>query len=129
VTAWLEHTAVNRTKPLPESLPDLLDGATRIPASADSQKAFAQGFVFAMDVKNAQKLSLIFEYAECQEEWYLAAKDLWPSLVHDRDDQTGTTLVETLSSGALASTALDDLQHYRRFRSLGVTASVSLEEA
>ena len=38
VTACLEQTAgLSRTKPLPESLQDLLDGAARNPASADSQ--------------------------------------------------------------------------------------------
>lgn len=130
VTACLEQTAgLSRTKPLPESLQDLLDGAARNPASADSQNAFTRGFVFAIDVKDAENLSLTSEYAECEDGWYLAAKDLWPSLVHYRDDETGTTLFETLSPEDLASTALDDLQNYRMFRYLGATAPASLEEA
>lgn len=131
VTVCLEQTAsASRSKPLPESLKDLLDrAATRKPASAESRKAFAQGFVFAMDVKDAEELSLTSEYAECDDGWYLAARDLWRGLVHYRDDETGTTLFETQSPEDLASTALDDLQNYRLFRYLGAAAPTSLEEA
>lgn len=131
VTVCLEQTAsASRSKPLPESLKDLLDrAAARHPASAESQKAFAQGFVFAMDVKDAEELSLTSEYAECDDGWYLAAKDLWRGLVHYRDDETGTTLFETQSPEDLASTALDDLQNYRLFQYLGAAAPASLEEA
>ena len=131
VAVCLEQTAsVSRSKPLPESLKDLLDrAAARHPASAESQKAFAQGFVFAMDVKDAEELSLTPEYAECDDGWYLAAKDLWRGLVHYRDDETGTTLFETQSPEDLASTALDDLQNYRLFRYLGAATPASLEEA
>lgn len=131
VTVCLEQTAsAIRSKPLPESLKDLLDqAAAHHPASAESQKAFAQGFVFAMDVKDAEELSLTSEYAECDDGWYLAAKDLWRGLVHYRDDETGTTLFETQSPEDLASTALDDLQNYRLFRYLGAAAPASLEDA
>lgn len=131
VAVCLEQTAsVSRSKPLPESLKDLLDrAAARHPASAESQKAFAQGFVFAMDVKDAEELSLTPEYEECDDGWYLAAKDLWRGLVHYRDDETGTTLFETQSPEDLASTALDDLQNYRLFRYLGAATPASLEEA
>ena len=131
VTVCLEQTAsVSRSNPLPESLKDLLDrAAARHPASAESQKAFAQGFVFALDVKDAEELSLTPEYAECDDGWYLAAKDLWRGLVHYRDDETGTTLFETQSTKDLASTALDDLQNYRLFRYLGAATPASLEEA
>lgn len=131
VTVCLEQTAsAIRSKPLPDSLKNLLDrAAARSPASAESQKAFAQGFVFAMDVKDAEELSLTSEYAECDYGWYLAARDLWRGLVHYRDDETGTTLFETQSPEDLASTALDDLQNYRLFRYLGAAAPASLEEA
>lgn len=131
VTVCLEQTAsASRSKPLPESLKELLDrAAARHPASVESQKAFAQGFVFAMDVKDAEELSLTSEYAECDDGWYLAARDLWRGLVHYRDDETGTTLFETQSPEDLASTALDDLQNYRLFRYLGAAAPGSLEEA
>lgn len=131
VTVCLEQTAsASRSKPLPESLKGLLDrAATREPASAESQKAFAQGFVFAMDVKDAEELSLTSEYAECDDGWYLAARDLWLGLLHYRDDETGTTLFETQPPEDLASTALDDLQNYRLFRYLGAAAPTSLEEA
>ena len=131
VTVCLEQTvSASRCKPLPQSLKDLLDqAATRKPASAGSQTAFAQGFVFAMDVKDAQELSQTSEYAECDDGWYLAAKDLWRGLVHYRDDETGTTLFETLSSEDLTTTALDDLQNYRLFRYVGAVAPTSLEDA
>ena len=130
VTVCLEQTAsASCSKPLPESLKSLLDrAAARHPASAELQKAFAQGFVFALDVKDAEELSLTPEYAECDDGWYLAAKDLWRGLVHYRDDETGTTLFETQSPEDLASTALDDLQNYRLFRYLGAAAPASLEE-
>ena len=131
VTVCLEQTAsASRSKPLPDSLKDLLDrAAARHPASAESQKAFAQGFVFAMDVKDAEELSLTSEYVECDDGWHLAARDLWRGLVHYRNDETGTTLFETQSLEDLASTALDDLQNYRLFRYLGSTTPTSLEEA
>ena len=65
VTVCLEQTAsASCSKPLPESLKSLLDrAAARHPASAELQKAFAQGFVFALDVKDAEELSLTPEYA------------------------------------------------------------------
>jgi len=131
VAVCLEQTAsLSRSKPLPDSLKDFLDrAAARNPASAESQKAFAQGFVFAMDVKDAEELSLTSEYAECDDGWYLAARDLWRGLVHYRDDETDATLVETQSPEDLVSTALDDLQNYRFFRYLGAIAPASLEEA
>lgn len=131
VTVCLEQTAsASRSKPLPDSLKDLLHrAAARNPASVESQKAFIQGFVFAMDVKDAEELSLTSEYAECDDGWYLAAKYLWRGLVHYRDDETGTTLFETQSPEDLASTALDDLQNYRLFRYLGAAAPASFEEA
>lgn len=130
VTACVEKTAsLNHKKPLPESLQNLLDAAARSPASADSQKAFTQGFVFAIDVKDAEDLSLTSDYAECEDGWYFAAKDLWQTLVHYRDDETGTTLFETQSPEDLVSTVLDDLQNYRMFRYLGATAPASLQEA
>ena len=131
VTVCLEETAsASSSKPLPESLKDLLDrAAASHPASTESQQAFAQGFVFAMDVKDAEELSRTPEYEECDDGWYLAAKDLWRGLVHYRDDETGTTLFETRSPEDLARTALDDLQNYRFFRHLGAATPASLEEA
>ena len=131
VAVCLEQTAsTSRGKPLPEPLKELLDrAATRNPASAESVKAFAQGFAFAMDVKDAEELSLTSEYAESDDAWYLAARDLWPGLVHYRDDERGSTLFETQSPEELASTALDDLQNYRLFRYLGEVAPASLETA
>lgn len=131
MTVCLEQTAsASRNKPLPESLKDLLDrAAARHPMSVESQKAFAQGFVFAMDVKDVEELSLTPGFAECNDGWYLAARDLWREQLHYRDDETGTTLFETQSPEDLASTVLDDLQNYRLFRYLGAATPTSFEEA
>ena len=131
VTVCLEQTArLSSSTPLPRSLMDILDqAASRQPASAESQKAFAEGFVFAMDAKDAEQLTLTSEYAECEDGWYLAANDLWRELAHYRDDDTGNTLFETQSPEELASTALDDLLNYRLFRYLGAATPTSLEEA
>lgn len=131
VTVCLEQTArLSSSKTLPRSLMDILDqAASRHPASAESQKAFAEGFVFAMDVKDAEQLTLTSEYAECEDGCYLAANDLWRELAHYRDDDTGNTLLETQSPEELASTALDDLLNYRLFRYLGAATPASLEDA
>lgn len=131
VTVCQEQTAsISGSRQLPKSLQDILDQATsRHPASAESQKAFAEGFVFAMDVKDAEQLALTPEYAECEDGWYLAADDLWRELIHQPDDETGTTLFETQAPEDLAGTALDDLQNYRFFRYLGAVTPASLEEA
>jgi hypothetical protein len=131
VTVCLEQTPrLSLERPLPEFLKDLLDeAAARNPASAESQQAFAQGFVFAMDVKDAEDLSPTSDYIECDDAWHLAARDLWRGLVHYRDEETGTTLLEAQSPEDLSGTALDDLQNYRLFRYLGAVAPASLEEA
>lgn len=131
VTSCLEQTAsTKRSKPLPDSLKDLLDQAsTRTPASAETQKAFAQGFVFALDVKDAEELSQISDYVECDDGWYLAASDIWRELVHYRDEETDTTLFEIQSSEDLVSIAMNNLQNYRLFRYLDRAAPTSLEDA
>lgn len=131
VTVCLEKTASTRTaKHLPDSLRDILDrAAAQHPASADSQKAFAHGFVFAMDVKDALELRHTSDFVECDDGWYIAARDLWPGLIHYRDDEIRTTIFESHSPEALANTALDDLQNYRFFRFLGAQTPASLEDA
>nr|WP_315494229.1 hypothetical protein [uncultured Rhodoferax sp.] len=117
-------------KSLPDSLAEYLDRAAKNnPASTESQKAFAHGFVFAMDVKDALELSLASEFAECDDGWYLAARNLWTGLIHHRDDETGATLFEMQSPEDLVETAVEDLHNYRLFRYLGTTTPASLEEA
>lgn len=131
VTVCLEQTtSLRRNRPLPDSLTAVLDrAAARNPASVETQEAFAHGFAFAMDIKDAEDLSLTTEYVQCADGWYLAASDLWRGLVHFRNKETGTTLFEMQSPEDLTSTALDDLQNYRLFRYLGAVAPASLEEA
>lgn len=115
-----QTVARSHKKPLPAALQTILDrAAERQPASDASQGAFAQGFVFAMDVKDAQELSLGTDYAECEDGWYLAAKDLWQVLAHRPNEETGTVLADIQASEKLVRTALDDMQNYRFFRHLG----------
>ncbi|ANH32872.1 hypothetical protein A3768_1718 [Ralstonia solanacearum] len=131
VTLCLEQTArLNSSNRLPESLKDVLNQAAKDnPASPSSQRAFTQGFTFALDVKDAEQLSSTSEYVECEDGWYLAAKDIWQELVHCHDDETGVTLFETQSPEDLVTTMLDDLQNYRFFRYLGERVPASIEEA
>lgn len=125
-----QTTALRITKPLPDDLKAFLDkSAAANPILGDTQKAFDQGFVFAMDIKDAQDLALRDDYKECDDGWHIAARDLWRGLVHYRDDETGSTLFEIQSPDDLLSTALDDLPNYRFFRYTGTTAPASLEHA
>lgn len=124
-----QTVALSRKKPLPAALQQVLDRAVeRQPASVASQAAFAHGFVFAMDVKDAQEISLGTDYAECDDGWHLAAKDLWQALAYRRDEETGTVLAEVQASDDLVRTALDDMQNYRFFRHLGAVTP-TLKEA
>lgn len=131
VTVCLEQTAhLNSSNRLPELLKNILNQAAKDnPSSPASQRAFGQGFVFALDVKDAEQLSATSEYVECEDGWYLAAKDIWQELIHCRDDETGTTLFETQSPEDLATTVLDELENYKFFRYLGEHIPASLEEA
>lgn len=131
VTVCVEQTLHRRPrKALPLSLKSILDEASAShPASHDSQQAFAQGLAFAMDVKDAEQLSLTADYVECEDGWHLAAQDLWQALIHHRSDVTGITPMEAESPEDLAIMAMDDLQNYRFFRHLGDLAPTSLEEA
>lgn len=124
-----QTVALSQKKPLPAALHSVLDrAAERQPASVASQTAFAHGFVFAMDVKDAQELSLGTDYAECEDGWYLAAGDLWQALAYHRDEETGTVLADIQAPEDLVRTALDDMQNYRLYRYLGAVIP-TLKEA
>lgn len=131
VTVCVEQTLHLRPrKALPLSLKSILDEASAShPASQDTQQAFAQGLAFAMDVKDAEQLSLTADYVECEDGWHLAAQDLWQALIRHRSDVSGLTPMEAESPEDLAIMAMDDLQNYRFFRHLGDLAPTSLEEA
>lgn len=131
VTVCVEQTAIDPTsKPLPEELKQLLDSAVaRDPASTDSQHAFASGFAFAMDVKDAEQISQASDCVECDDAWHIAAREVWRVLVHHRDIETNTTLFETQSTEELKTTVLDDLGNYRLFRYVGNEPPTSLEDA
>lgn len=101
-----QTVALSGKKPLPAALQQVLDrAAERQPASVVSQGAFAHGFVFAMDVKRARDFPWQ-DYAECEDGWYLAAKDLWQMLAYRRDEETRTVLSEIQASDDLVRTAL-----------------------
>lgn len=131
VTVCQERTSsLRQSKPLPDELKAFLDEtASSDPALSDTKNAFAQGFVFAMDVKDAESMSLLQGYEECDDGWHIAAMDLWRGLIHYRDDETGTTLYETQAADDLLETALDDVSNYRLFRYSGATVLTSLEAA
>lgn len=128
VTLCLEQTKAH--KPLPEILAnDLQQAAEHDPASPETKSAFAHGFVFAMDVKDALELSLTSDYTECQDGWYLAAKYLWPDLVNYRDEETGTTLAETQEPEELLDIAREELHNYRFYRFSGRACPTIFEDA
>lgn len=131
VTVCAQQTTRERPrKPLPEHLADYLDrAAARDPASAETQKAFGHGFVFAMDVKDAESLTLEPEYIEFEDGWYIAARQLWPALIQELEEESGGTFLERLAPSDLLRTALDDVSNYRLFRYAGLNAPASLEEA
>lgn len=123
-------TAPRKTKPLPDEIEAFLyESAAVNPILRDTQEAFYQGFVFAMDIKDAQDLVLQGDYEELEDGWQVAARDLWHSLIHRRDDETGTTLYETRAQDELLHIVLDDESNYRFFRFTGATIPASLEAA
>lgn len=128
VTICQEQTKVHR--PLPGILADELSlAAKHVPASSETENTFAHGFVFAMDVKDALELSLPPDFAECQDGWYLAAKDLWSGLIYYRDEETGRTLAETQEPEDLLETAKEDMHNYRFYRFSGPTVPTTLQDA
>lgn len=128
VTLCQEQTKTHR--PLPGILADeLFQAAKHAPAAPETESAFAHGFVFAMDVKDALELSLPLDYAECQDGWYLAAKDIWPGLIYYRDEETGTTLAEKQDPEDLLETALEDMHNYRFYRFSAPNGPTTLEDA
>ncbi|MGJ7521725.1 hypothetical protein ACSFA0_14655 [Variovorax sp. LT1P1] len=131
VTRCLEQTkAARETQPLPDTLALVLDeAAERQAASAQTQQAFAKGFVFAIDAKDAESISPNQAFAECDDGWYLAARNLWPRLIHYRHDETGTTLFEARTEDDLIDIALDDLSNYKLFCHVGADLPSSVPAA
>lgn len=125
-----QTTALRITKPLPDELKAFLnESAEANPILSETQTAFGQGFVFAMDIKDAQDLALQGDYEELEDGWQVAAWDLWRNLIHRRDDETGTTLFETRTEDELLEIVLDDQPNYRFFRFTGMNNPASLEAA
>lgn len=116
--------------PLPSDLVQMLDSvAARQPASIASSEAFARGLSFALDVKDAEQMSLVPECIECDDAWHIAARDIWRVLVHSKDIEMGTSLFEIQTQEELAMTAQDDLFNYRYFRYVGAEPPASLDDA
>lgn len=125
-----QTAALRQSKPLPNDIEAFLnESAEANPILSTTQEAFDHGFVFAMDVKDAQDLVLQGDYEELEDGWQVAARNLWYSLIHSRDDETGTTLFETCPQDELLQIVLDDQSNYRFFRFTGATIPASLEAA
>ena len=75
VSVCLDQTPTSpRAAPLPQELADrLADGIRRFPPLLASELAFREGLVFAMDVKDADGISLGADVAECEDLWPLAS--------------------------------------------------------
>ncbi len=132
VTDCLEQTknTPKQTLELPGEMMRVLDQAAQHnPATPATQKAFAKGFVFAMDVKDASEVTPEPVFIECQDGWYLAAKDLWPGLIHFIEEDSGVSLSQTEEPDQLLETAIDDLQNYRFFRYQDQPQPATLSEA
>ena len=134
VTVCSEQTARNPpSQVLPTSLKNLLDRAAAYgPASPETQTAFAQGFVFAMDIKDALELSKNAKFstiAECDDGWHIAARDLWTRWSHDRDEEDGSTRFESQEPEELADGHIEEMQNYRFHRYVGTSAPATLEQA
>lgn len=116
---------------LPVCLQDILDRADkRDTAKPESRLAFSDGLVIAMDVKDADGVAVKADWVDCEDGWYLAARDIWASQVHCPDSETGTTLLDNYDDPQeLAQWALDDLTNYRLFRYVGADAPADLTDA
>lgn len=117
-------------EPLPAELQSFLDRAAQTtPASVASQLAFERGLVFAMDVKEANELSFPADYVECDDAWYLVARDLWRGLARERDEVTGLPYSRSMSSDEFVEFAFSELDDYRYFRYSGGSVPSTLESA
>lgn len=115
---------------LPGEMAHVLDlAAQHSPASPATQNAFAQGFVFAMDVKDAMDIIHGPDFIECEDGWYLAAKDLWPSFMHNVEEESGVSFAQTKEPEEMLEIAIDDLQNYRFFRYQGQPQPFTLADA
>lgn len=131
VTVCAAQTMRSKSSPvLPQWLTQSLNSAgSRVPALGDTEKAFAHGFIFAMDVIDAARLEITSDFVECADAWYLVARNLWPILIHYRRSESSKTLLESMTSDELWPIALNDLQNYRFFRYLGKSVPTSLLQA
>lgn len=128
VTICADKTAA---RTLPKCLLTILQAATQNePARPESQQAFADGLVIAMDAKEADGVALTADWAPCDDGWYLAARDLWVKPIHCPDSETGETAGDEFDDPQeLAEWAMDDLSNYRLFRYVGARAPADLTDA
>ena len=118
------------SKLLPSKLSEFLKNIeTEQPALIETKNAFANGFVFAMDVKDAQELSLTEEYVACHDGWYIAAKDLWYGLIYYKEDDMVRTLAESREPEELLEIATEDMCNFRMYRFTGIKIPSTLSEA
>ena len=131
VTVCAAQTVKTKSAPmLPQWLAQSLDSAgRRVPASSDTENAFAHGFIFAIDVIDAARLKPTGEFVECPDAWYLTARNLWPGLINYRRSESSKTLLESKTNNDLWPIALNDLQNYRFFRYTGKSVPTLLKQA
>lgn len=125
------QTVRSKSSPmLPQWLAQSLYSAgSRVSALGDTEKAFAHGFIFAMDVIDAARLEITSDLVECADAWCVVARNLWPILIHYRRSESSKTLLESMTSDDLWPIALNDLQNYRFFRYMGKSVPTSLLQA
>lgn len=129
-TRTVAPPAIGKPRKLTAELLSILDDAAADdPASEDTRLAFERGFVFALDVKDAEQLRDLREFVPADDGWHIAARNTWIELVHEADFETGRTLLESLDAAGLQEVAMDDLQNYRLFRFSGTTVPATLSEA
>lgn len=132
VTVCMEQTKSlpKQSGHLPQVLADFLaqsiKDAPPLPATID---AMNNGLVFAMDVKDAERLKLGDSIIESESAWAIAATDIWKVLIHAKDYEEDTSLAELQKGDELLSTVQEDLMNYRFFQYVGRNVPTSLENA
>jgi hypothetical protein len=132
VTECLENTRNAPKQPLglPDEMTRVLEtAAQKSPAMQATQNAFVQGFVFAMDVKDASEINPGPDFTECPEGWYLAARDIWSGFIHYVDEESGLSIAQTQSVDQILESAIEDLSNYRFMRYVGQAQLATLADA
>lgn len=132
VTVCMEQTKSlpKQNSRLPQVLADFLAQSIKdAPPSPATVDAMNNGLVFAMDVKDAERLKLSASIIESESSWAIAATDIWKVLIHAKDYEEDTSLADLQKDDELLSTVQEDLLNYRFFQYVGSNVPTSLEKA